>query len=145
MNKMVPKPVHHLEFQMDATQAQSHHIADSSAVDIVFPGHISSDIPVVWTLETQPTGMGGAPNLNLIHDVMGRPHPSGQTVIPLTWELSLDGMPYIPMQLTPDNNLQAIILPGMHTFRIHASSPLLLTQAAGYYHLQMAMQFGPHL
>jgi len=142
-HKMGSKTMPHLEFSMEATRVQSHRTTDSSAVELVFPGRIVSDIAVVWTLTPQPTRAYGPPNLTLVQDVMGHSHPMGQTVIPLTWELALDGGHYRAMTLTPENNLQAIIPPGMHTFQLRASSSPLLMQAAGYYRLQLATQIGP--
>ena len=140
-----PQEGPHLTFQMDATAGQIHAFEDSSGAQLIFPGHIASDVPVIWILTPLPTRAYGPPNLSLVQDVLGHDHPTGQTVIPLTWEFALDGGSFARMTLTPENDLQVIIPPGMHVFQLRAVSPPLMWQAAGYYRIQMSMTVVPRL
>lgn len=133
-----------MNFSIDWTNCQIHRVNDSP-IEIILPGTINGSNAMHWNLSTASPAPGVIPNLYFIEDVLGRTGAIYGSDVPLSWEISLDGGPFMPMTLQPDNTLTTLFPPGQHSFQVRITGALQPYQSDGYYHLQLEQCIIPEL
>ena len=133
------------QFSLAWTKCQVHRSGDYSPIQLTLNGTIDASSPNLWRL----TAILPQPNapllLYFVEDIFGNTGPAYGSNIPLTWEIALDGGPFAPMTLLPDNTLTATFPPGPHTFQVRITGTPVYHQADGYYHLQLTQCLVPQL
>lgn len=133
------------QISFDWTLCLVHRVDNTSPIEVTLSGTIVSNSVNIWNLFTVSPQPGGQPLLYFVEDVLGRTGPAFGTDIPLTWEISLDGGPFTPMTLQPNNTLTATFPPGPHAFQVRITGMLQPSQEDGYYHLQLEQCLVPEL
>jgi hypothetical protein len=88
--------------------------------------------------------MGNGLTLNLDQDIFGRSGPMYASSMPLNWSISMDGGPFVPMTVMPNNSGLSTILPmGYHTFQVRITAMPNIHQDDGYYNLHLSQTFTP--
>jgi hypothetical protein len=134
-----------MQFSIDWTDCKIHRTDDCSPIQIILPGTVNGSVPLFWNLKASQPQTSGMPILYLIENIFGQPAQAGDTNIPLTWEISLDGGQFNPMTLMPDNTLTTTFPPGPHTFQVRITGTPQYHQADGYYRLQLTQSLVPQL
>jgi len=134
-----------MQFTLDWTNCQMHRTDDYLPIVITLPGTINASGPLLWNLTSAQPQVNSPPILYFTEDIFGRSGLPYGMDIPLTWEISLDGGPFAPMTLLPDNTLTATFPPGPHTFQVRITGTPVYHQADGYYHLQLTQCLVPQL
>ena len=134
-----------MDFSIDWTNYQIHRVNDDSPIEIILPGTIDGSNTLHWNLTSCSPVPGGMPNLYFVEDALGRTGPVYGSEIPLTWEISLDGGPFTPLTLQPDNTLTTVFPPGQHTFQVRITGLPEYHQSDGYYKLQLEQCIVPEL
>ncbi|HEX7344307.1 MAG TPA: hypothetical protein VF398_08585 [bacterium] len=133
-----------MQFSIDWTNCQFHRV-DSSPLEAILSGTINGSDPLFWNLTSSQPQMGAPPILYYVENIFGNSNPALGTNIPLTWEIALDGGPFGPMTLLPDNTIATIFPPGPHTFQVRITGTPEYHQADGYYHLELSQSLVPQL
>lgn len=115
----------------DATHAQIHRASDYSDLEIFFCGSSRCNNGQ-WLIATPPPG-GSLAYLPFVQDMFGR--TTGGTNIPLTWEYSVDGSAYLPMEDGEDGAKQFVVGLCDHTFCVKVTGDIVYHQPDGYYNL----------
>ena len=139
-----PDPPIWMEFSINWTNCQFHRV-DDSPLEAILSGAINGSNALFWNLSTAQPQVGAPPILYYVENIFGNTNPSLGSNIPLTWEIALDGGPFAPMTLLPDNTLTATFPPGPHTFQVRITGTPVYHQADGYYHLQLTQCLIPQL
>lgn len=134
-----------MEFTLQWTNFQAHRTNDVSPLEIFLDGAISTNTPEIWTLTTVQPRPGHPPNLYFVGDVLGRSGGSYGSNVALSWELSLNGGPFEPMAVLPDNSICFIFPAGNNTFRVRIGGLLPQYAADGYYQLYLQQSIIPQL
>ncbi|MFZ5519087.1 MAG: hypothetical protein ACOY90_20815 [Candidatus Zhuqueibacterota bacterium] len=134
-----------LELSLDWTSCQIHRVADSSPIDIILNGTINSNCAEIWTLSAIEPIPGSLPNLYLVNDIFGDDYGNGWLNIGLQWQISIDGGPFEPMTILPDNSICYIFSPGNHIFQLSITGDVKYYQEDGYYRLQLNQSFVPQM
>ena len=134
-----------IRFTLDWTHCQVHLGNDAIPIEIVLTGTVASNYPEIWNLNAISPVPGGLPILYFNNDILGRGGQSYGTNVPLTWEISFNNNPFIPMTIQPNNALTTIIPPGLHAFRVRITANPQPGQGHGYYNLQMGQCILPQL
>ena len=133
-----------MQFFINGTNFQFHRV-DNTPLEAILSGTINGSDPLFWNLTSSQPQPGAPPILYYAENIFGNTNPALGTNIPLTWEISLDGGPFGPMTLLPDNTLTATFPPGPHTFQVRITGTPEYHQADGYYHLQLTQCLVPQL
>ena len=133
-----------MQFSIDWTNAQFHRI-DDTPLEAILSGTINGSNTLFWNLTSSQPQVGAPPILYYAENIFGNTNPALGTNVPLTWEFSLDGGPFNPMTLLPDNTLTTTFPPGPHTFQVRITGTPVYHQADGYYHLQLTQCLVPQL
>jgi hypothetical protein len=134
-----------MEFNLEWTNYQIHRVNDYEPIEIILSGNISGSNTLNWNLSTAHPQSGGQADLYFMEDVLGRTGLNYGSNIPLTWEIALDGSPFFPMKILPDNSISAVFPPGAHTFQVRITGVPFNNQSGGYYHLQLEQYLVPAL
>ena len=140
IDEIPPGPIT-MEFSLDWTTCQVHRVDGMSPIKIILPGEITCTTGVVWMLANSSNR---PPALYFVEDIFGR-RQGPDSDIALTCEISLDGGPFQPMIIPPQNVLGTVFPPGTHTFQVRITGQLDSYQQPGYYRLQLAQNLTPQL
>lgn len=140
-----PFPELEAEFFLDWTHCQIHRNGEQGVIEMRLPGTITSSAPVAWILSTSAPIPQGQAILYFVEDVLGRTGPEYGADVPLHWEISLDGGPFVPMTVLPDNSLTTTFPPGTHGFELVISGESPGPLDDGYYWLSLEQGLVPVL
>ena len=144
-NDIMPDDRIWMKFNLDWTNCQIHRVNDYAPIEIILSGNINGAIATNWNLSTAFPKSGGQADLYFMEDVLGRVGLNYGSNIPLTWEIAIDGGPFLPMTILPDNTISTIFPPGVHTFRVRITGVPHNYQNDGYYHLQLEQCLVPQM
>jgi len=132
-----------MQFDLQWTNYRIHRANDFSPIEITLSGSITTSSALVWNLApTCPPG-GGSPQLVFNEDIFGSGGSLYGADIPVSWEISIDGGPFVPMTVMPNSSLSAIFPFGSHTFQVRMTATPEYHQADGYYELHLTQSLMP--
>jgi len=134
-----------MQFSLDWTNYQIHRITNDSEIEIILSGNVTSSNSLFWTLTTASPQPGAPPNLFFIEQAFAGTGSADDADIPLTWEISLNGGPFSPMTIQPDNSLSVTFPSGSHSFKVRITGAPQHRQADGYYQLVLSQSLIPSL
>ncbi len=140
----VDKPAS-MEFNLDWTNYQIHQVTNDSEIEIILSGNVTSSNSLFWTLTTASPQPGAPPSLFFIEQAFAGTGSEYSADIPLTWEISLNGGPFSPMTIQPDNSLSVTFPSGSHSFKVRITGAPQHQQANGYYQLVLSQSLIPSL
>lgn len=134
-----------MQFNLDWTNYQIHRVSDDSEIEIILSGNVTSSNSLFWTLTAASPQTGAPPSLFFVEQAFAGSGSDYAADIPLTWEISLDGGPFKPMAIQPDNSLSVTFPSGSHTFKVRITGLPQRQQADGYYQLVLSQNLTPLL
>jgi len=134
-----------MQFSLDWTNYQIHQVSNDSEIEIILSGNVTSSNSLFWTLTTASPQPGAPPSLFFIEQAFAGTGSEYAADIPLTWEISLNGGPFSPMTIQPDNSLCVTFPSGTHTFKVRITGAPQHQQADGYYQLVLSQSLIPSL
>jgi len=138
------KPVS-MEFNLSWTNYQIHRVTNDSEIEIILSGNVTSSNSLYWTLTTASPQPGAPPSLFFVEQAFAGSGSDYSADIPLTWEISLNGGPFSPMTIQPDNSLSVTFPSGSHSFKVRITGLPQRQQADGYYQLVLSQNLIPLL
>lgn len=138
------KPVS-MEFNQSWTNYQIHQVTNDSEIEIILSGNVTSSNSLFWTLTTASPQPGAPPSLFFVEQAFAGSRSGYSADIPLTWEISLNGGPFSPMTIQPDNSLSVTFPSGSHSFKVRITGAPQHQQADGYYQLVLSQSLIPSL
>jgi len=138
------KPIS-MEFNLDWTNCQIHRVTNDSEIEIILSGNVTSSNSLFWTLTTASPQPGAPPSLFFVEQAFAGSGSEYRADIPLTWEISLNGGPFSPMTIQPDNSLSVTFPSGSHSFKVRITGAPQRQQADGYYQLVLSQSLIPLL
>jgi hypothetical protein len=123
-------------FWWEETHVQIHRASDYSDFVIYLDGGSACNNGQ-YIITTPPTALGSLDYLPFIEDMFGRTGPSHGTDIPLTWEVSINGGAYEPMQDLADPPGSKYFLVDLcdNYWRVKITGDVVYHQEDGYYYL----------
>lgn len=138
-------PEMQLTFSMDNTNVDIHRMSDSAGFEILIHGNVACTTPVIWNLSPSPYRSFGPADLLLVTNVMGTPVPQGNVVVPLRWELAVNGGAFTHLEYTPDFRLTWRFLPGVYAYTLRITGLPMPYQPPGHYQLHVSQYFLPQM
>jgi hypothetical protein len=120
----------------NATHAQIHRASDYTDIILEFCG-TSVCNNGQYIITTPPTALASLAYLPFVEDMFGRTGPQYGTDIPLTWEYSMDGGPWLPMDdlADPPGSKYFLVDACDHYFCVRITADVAYHQEDGYYYL----------
>jgi hypothetical protein len=143
IDELVPEPIT-MEFWLEWTSCQIHRVHNDGPIEAILSGSVTSSRSIAWSL-TNTSEPGEPPMLSFVEDVFGRSGAAFGSSIGLTWEISIDGGAFQPMEVHSGNILSTIFPPGAHTFQVRITGLPQYNQSDGYYRLRLAQNLAPQL
>jgi len=142
--ELFQKPVS-MQFSLDWTNYQIHQESNDSEIEIIPSGNATSSNSLFWTLTSASPQPGAPPSLFFVEQAFAGTGSEYAADIPLTWEISLNGGPFNPMTIQPDNSLSVTFPSGSHSFKVRITGAPQHQQAEGYYQLVLSQSLIPSL
>ncbi|MBD3233002.1 MAG: hypothetical protein GF315_04695 [candidate division Zixibacteria bacterium] len=134
-----------IDFHLDWTTCQMHRVASDSTVEILLDGTVSIALNSIWTLIPDNPIPQADPSLYFVENIFGEINNPDNSDIPLSWEISINGGDFKSIERQSDGSLKVRFPAGDHAFQVRISGYIPITQADGYYRLQLIQNIIPEL